>query len=95
MKNNPFPKSFSFRTSIKGIEIIKAIFKSLIVSVFSLKLFSLISILTIATVAILLNSEGCKVNILKLYLLLPQLLMVLVVGITLEYLPYNLQNLVK
>ena len=67
MKNNPFPKSFSFRTSIKGIEIIKAIFKSLIVSVFSLKLFSLISILTIATVAILLNSEGCKVNILKLY----------------------------
>ena len=67
MKNKPFPKSFSLATRKNGIEIIKANFKSLIVSVLSLKLFSLISILTIATVAILPNSEGCKVNNLKLY----------------------------
>ena len=67
MKNNPFPKSFSLATRINGIEIINANFKSLIVSVLSLKLFSLISILTIATVAILPNSEGCNVNNLKLY----------------------------
>ena len=67
MKNKPLPKSFSFRTSTKGIEIINDIFKSLTVSVLSLKLFSFINILIIATVAILPNSDGCKVNSPRLY----------------------------
>ena len=67
MKNKPLPKSFSLATNTKGIEIINAIFKSFTVSVLSLKLFYFINILIIATVAILPNSEGCKVSSPRLY----------------------------
>ena len=52
---------------MKGIAIINSNFKSLIESVFSLKLFSFISKLIIATVDTFANSDGCKVNNPKLY----------------------------